>query len=77
MVADGEDDGVDGVREGVGAFDMHVVPAGENPLGGVRAEFDEFFLEREALLFEHGGGNVEIIVVAAFRARENKKRPRA
>ena len=44
MGADGGDDGVDGVGDGVGTFDVHVVAAGENALGGVGAELDKLLL---------------------------------
>ena len=67
---------MDGVREGVGTFDVHVVAAGEDALRGVRAEFDELFLESEAFLFKHRSRNIEIVVVAAFRSRQYNQRPR-
>ncbi|HJZ62748.1 MAG TPA: hypothetical protein VKD70_00410 [Candidatus Acidoferrum sp.] len=74
---DGNDNSVDRVGDSVGTLNVHIVAAGQNALRAVGAEFDEFFLEDEAFYFEDAGRNVEIIVVAALFASQNKQGPRA
>src|SRR5215468_11551187 len=71
--ADRRNDGVDCVGERVGAFNVNIVAAGQDALRAVGAEFDEFFLQREAFFFEDVGWYIKIVAVATDFACENEQ----